>query len=132
MDGAPEEFDGCNRECRKRGEHTLKWGSCEHGQRPEPRLGFWHTFTASDGKPAIGQAEIPLDALLPWTVHLTTDQRWQMLEEVSGSANPRDCVLRWGHKVVGALEAESQRQEAEYWAAFARHEEAKETRDERA
>lgn len=121
----PAEFEPCGSECGRRRKHTLRWPGCDQGIRPEPMLGFWTTFRASDGNMSIGQAEIPLDALLPWSVHLTTDQRWEMLEEIGGSDNPRECIERWGRKVVHALEAESQQQEAEYWAAFRRHEEAK-------
>jgi len=48
------DFDGCRRECRKRGEHTRIWGECEFGIRPEPTVNMSKVYTADDGYPAIG------------------------------------------------------------------------------
>jgi hypothetical protein len=47
------DFDGCSRECRKAGGHTLKWGRCEFGVEPEPRVDILRVITADDGYPSI-------------------------------------------------------------------------------
>ncbi|TYK45188.1 hypothetical protein [Actinomadura decatromicini] len=61
----PAEFEGCARECRKAGEHTLVWGRCGHAPEPVPpskddlrgllvAAGLTsHTVTADDGYPAV-------------------------------------------------------------------------------
>jgi hypothetical protein len=118
-------FDGCARPCRKAGKHTLKWGDCEHGVRPEPRLGFFRTATGEDGHLYGYTADMPLAAFLPWVKHLTTDQRWTMLEEVSDAQDPAATVQRWYLKVIPALQAECERNEQDGWDAFMRHEAAK-------
>ena len=49
------DFDGCNRECRKAGAHTLRWGGCEHAPRPEPTVSMSRVYTdPADGYPSIG------------------------------------------------------------------------------
>lgn len=90
-----DDFDGCSRPCRKRGKHTLKWGDCKHGVRPEPTLGFFHTFVTSDGDLSGVTDEIPAAALLPWVKHLTTDQRWDMLKEAAHADDPAAVIARW-------------------------------------
>ena len=57
------DFDGCSRECRKLGGHTRRWGRCEYGIEPEPRLSILRTFMADDGYPAFCTESIPLSAL---------------------------------------------------------------------
>ena len=95
MTDAPDDFDGCNRRCRKADAHTLEWGSCEHAARPEPRLGFFRTATGEDGHLYGYTADIPLAAVLPWVKHLTVDQRHQMLEEATDSDDPAAIIKRW-------------------------------------
>lgn len=52
---AAVDFDGCNRECRKAGKHTLRWGGCEHAQKPEPTVSMSKIYTdPEDGYPSIG------------------------------------------------------------------------------
>ena len=124
-DATPDDFDGCSRLCRKRGKHTLKWGDCEHGVRPEPRLGFFRTATGEDGGVYGYEAEIPLAAFLPWVKHLTTDERWTMLEEVSDAEDPAAAVQHWWAKTVPAQQTEAEQAEAEGWEAFMHYEAAK-------
>jgi hypothetical protein len=99
--GAPDavdDFDGCSRLCRKRGAHTLKWGDCEHAvepPRPDPEFGYWTTVMMDDGFPSITQAAIPLLAVLPWAVHLTVDQRHEMLEEAASAEDPAVVIKKW-------------------------------------
>lgn len=51
----PNDFDGCNRACRTKQEHTLEWGRCEHAVPPEPTVSMSAVYTdPSDGYPAIG------------------------------------------------------------------------------
>jgi hypothetical protein len=65
LQDAPEEFDGCSRECRKAREHTHVWGRCAEASAPTPpskddlrglliaaRLTS-HVTTAWDGQPSI-------------------------------------------------------------------------------
>ena len=47
-------FDGCRRDCRKKGTHTLVWGECEFAPRPEPTVSMSKVYTAADGHPSIG------------------------------------------------------------------------------
>lgn len=47
------DFDGCHRECRKAGKHTLRWGGCEHAPEPEPSITIMRARTASDGYPEL-------------------------------------------------------------------------------
>ena len=47
-------FDGCARTCRIRGKHTYQFGDCEHAVAPEGVVMFLKSFTATDGKPALG------------------------------------------------------------------------------
>lgn len=55
MPNPPQDFDGCNRECRKAGEHTLNWGLCEHAVPPEPYVSMSAVYTdPTDGYPSIG------------------------------------------------------------------------------
>jgi hypothetical protein len=122
---AVDDFDGCSRRCRKAGTHTFKWGDCEHGVRPEPRLGFFRTATGVDGHLYAYEADIPLAAVLPWVKHMTVDQRWTMLEEISDAYDPAEAVQRWYRHVIPALQAECERNEQEGWDAFMRHEAAK-------
>ena len=58
-----EEFDGCSRACRKKGEHTLVWGNCEHAVEPEPRVSIGGVVTAPDGYPSIVLQSIPVSEL---------------------------------------------------------------------
>lgn len=52
---AAEDFDGCNRECRRAGAHTLRWGGCEHAPEPEPTVSMSKIYTdPEDGYPSIG------------------------------------------------------------------------------
>lgn len=117
----PAEFEECSYDCGRPRKHTLRWPGCSQAARPEPTLGFWHTFTASDGDPAIGRAEIPLDALLPWVAYLTVDQRWEMLEEAADAEDPAACIQRWWATTLPAQREALDRAESEYWEAFRRH-----------
>jgi hypothetical protein len=101
-----DEFDGCSRLCRKRGQHTLKWGECEHGVRPPPTLDFFRVVTMADGYPAGAYNPIPLTALLPWAASLTVDQQHQMLEEAAEVEDPAAVIARWKRK--GGLAAPPQ------------------------
>ncbi len=62
-DPTPLDYDGCSRDCRIRGSHTLAWGSCEHATEPEPTVAFLRHFTASDGKPALGTVTFTVSRL---------------------------------------------------------------------
>lgn len=90
-----EDFDGCMRECRIRGKHTLKWGSCEHGVRPAPRLGFFRTKIGADGELIGYESEFPVVALLPWAAVLSVDEQHRMLEEAADSEDPAVVIERW-------------------------------------
>ena len=49
------DFDGCNRECRKAGAHTLRWGGCERAPEPEPTVSMSMIYKdPEDGYPSIG------------------------------------------------------------------------------
>jgi hypothetical protein len=101
---AAEEFDGCSRECRKAGKHTLTWGRCEHGVQPPPTLGHWVTFTADDGNLSIGQASFPLALFLPWAVHLPVTDQHEMLNELAHAApDNREAVLKAWRLTAGQL-----------------------------
>ncbi|HEX8726946.1 MAG TPA: hypothetical protein VF737_16265 [Gemmatimonadaceae bacterium] len=93
-----EDFDGCARECRATGRHTLEWGRCAHAERPprpEPEFGWWRVIDAADGERAIVQANLPLTAVLPWAEHLTVDERHQMLEEATTAYAPAVVIQQW-------------------------------------
>lgn len=94
-DTIPGDFYGCSRDCLNQGTHTLKWGSCEHAQRPAPHLGYFRTAAGEDGSTYGYTAEIPLLAVLPWAKHLTVDQQHQMLEEASDSDDPAAVIAKW-------------------------------------
>lgn len=107
-DGAAD-FDGCSRQCRKRGEHTRKWGECEYAAeppRPDPEFGYWTTVMMDDGYPSITQATIPLLAVLPWAESLTVDQRHQMLEEAATADDPAAVIEEWRTTALGCHDAE--------------------------
>lgn len=94
----PADFDGCGRGCRMAGVHTLKWGECDHAERPprpEPEFGYWATRVASDGGPSLGLARIPLLAVLPWAARLTVDQRHEMLEAAAAAEDPAAVIRKW-------------------------------------
>lgn len=57
------DYDGCSRDCRIRGSHTLAWGSCAHATEPEPTVMFLRHFTASDGEPALDTVTITVSDL---------------------------------------------------------------------
>lgn len=97
-DDETEDFDGCSRDCRTAGAHTLEWGDCEHAvepPRPDPEFGYWTTVVMEDGSPSITQATIPLLAVLPWAANLTVDQRHEMLEEAATADDPAAVIKRW-------------------------------------
>jgi hypothetical protein len=49
------DFDGCNRECRKAGKHTMRRGGCEYAPKPEPTVSMSKVYTdPEDGYPSIG------------------------------------------------------------------------------
>lgn len=50
----PPDFDGCNRDCRIKGAHTLVWGGCEHAPRPEPTVSMSVVYRDTDGHNSIG------------------------------------------------------------------------------
>lgn len=50
----PDDFDGCNSECRRKGAHTLRWGGCEQATPPEPTVSMSVVYTDHDGYPSIG------------------------------------------------------------------------------
>lgn len=50
----PEDFDGCNSECRHAGQHTLRWGGCEHAAEPEPTVSMSVVYRDHDGQNSIG------------------------------------------------------------------------------
>lgn len=50
----PLDFDGCHRECRIKGAHTLVWGGCEHAPKPEPTVSMSVVYQDTDGYPSIG------------------------------------------------------------------------------
>lgn len=60
---AGEDFDGCSRDCRKAGAHTLEWGRCEHAVEPEPRISLGRTIIAPDGFPSIVIRSVPVSEL---------------------------------------------------------------------
>src|SRR6185503_846197 len=78
-----EEFDGCNSQCRRKGKHTLKYGSCEFGERPEPTLAYSFTFIASDGKLAGAEAHMPASLFLPWLSSTPVDYQHDFLERLA-------------------------------------------------
>lgn len=53
MTDQPTDFDGCHRDCRKAGKHTLRWGGCEHAPEPEPSITIMRVRTAADGYPEL-------------------------------------------------------------------------------
>ena len=48
------DFAGCHRECRTRGEHSRVWGGCEFGIRPEPTVSMSKVYPDSDGHNSSG------------------------------------------------------------------------------
>lgn len=48
------DFDGCHRECRIKGKHSLVWCGCEFGVRPEPTVSMSVVFRDTDGQNSIG------------------------------------------------------------------------------
>lgn len=50
----PADFDGCHRDCRRKGAHTLRWGGCEHAPRPEPAVSMSKVYRDTDGHNSIG------------------------------------------------------------------------------
>lgn len=54
MTAEEADFDGCRRECRKKGEHTKIWGECEFGVEPEPTVSMSKIFLDTDGQNSIG------------------------------------------------------------------------------
>jgi hypothetical protein len=106
-DDEHEDFDGCSRLCRKRGEHTLKWGECEHGVRPSPTLEFFRVVTMADGYPACVYNPIPLAAILPWAASLTVDHQHQMLEEAADAEDPAACIEKWQRRATGIMSAQT-------------------------
>lgn len=59
-----QDFDGCHRECRIKGEHSRVWGGCEFGIRPEPTVSMSKVYTdAGDGYPSIGYDSYTVDQL---------------------------------------------------------------------
>lgn len=98
MTAPTEDFDGCARECRTTGQHTLEWGRCEHAEqppRPDPEFGWWRVIDDADGERSIVQASLPLTAVLPWAEHLAVDERHQMLEEAADSGEPALVIDQW-------------------------------------
>ncbi|MET9222388.1 hypothetical protein ABZX65_26990 [Streptomyces sp. NPDC003300] len=47
------DFDGCSRDCRTSGVHTLTWGRCEYAAEAEPAVTLMRTRLMDDGMPAI-------------------------------------------------------------------------------
>jgi hypothetical protein len=51
---AEPDFNGCNRDCRIKGAHTLIWRLCEHAPKPEPTVSMSVVYQDTDGHPSIG------------------------------------------------------------------------------
>lgn len=49
-----EDFDGCTRDCRTAGRHTLVWGRCELAEPPEPTVSMSRVYADTDGGQSIG------------------------------------------------------------------------------
>lgn len=83
------DFDGCNRECRKAGAHTLSYGRCEHADKPEPTVSMSKVYTDTDGYPSIGYDQ--------YTVTQLADLIEPAINEPEpGWANPYDAAYgRW-------------------------------------
>ena len=78
-----EEFDGCNSQCRRKGEHTLKYGSCEFGKRPKPTLSYFFTYIAYDGEVSGGEVFMPASLFLPWLDKAPVDYQHNFLEKLA-------------------------------------------------
>lgn len=92
------DFDGCARECRKVGEHTLAWGRCEFAVEPppeDPEFGWWRVVEAGGGGQCVVQASLPLLAVLPWAAQLDVAERHRMLAEATDSSDPAGVIERW-------------------------------------
>lgn len=61
--GRAETFDGCNRECRKAGEHTLRWGGCELATEPEPGVTIMRMRSMVDGAPGLVGQRVTISEL---------------------------------------------------------------------
>lgn len=47
-------FDGCRRECRQHGTHTMRYDACALAEQPAPRPPHvWEVGTAADGGPSV-------------------------------------------------------------------------------
>jgi hypothetical protein len=57
------DFDGCNRDCRIKGAHTLVWRLCEHAPKPEPTVSMSVISQDTDGHPSIGFDEYTVQQL---------------------------------------------------------------------
>ncbi|MGW4493806.1 hypothetical protein [Streptomyces sp. NPDC004376] len=57
------DFDGCNSECRRAGQHSLRWGGCEYAEKPEPTAEICKTYTDIDGYPSIGYDSYTVEQL---------------------------------------------------------------------
>lgn len=119
-----EDFDGCARECRKAGVHTLKWGRCERAEEPPrdpPKFGWWRTVDGGDGFLSLVKASLPLVAVVPWAAVLSVDEQHRMLEEAADGEDPAGVIERWrriaearadGGEEWGRLVAETVEREA--------------------
>ncbi|MCX4809025.1 hypothetical protein OG601_47170 [Streptomyces sp. NBC_01239] len=83
----PEDFDGCNSECRRAGKHTLRWGGCEHAAEPEPTVSMSVVYDDVDGGKSIGfdsytvpqLADLIADAFVtpqPGSLLIPMDRAW--------------------------------------------------------
>jgi hypothetical protein len=81
-----EEFDGCNSECRRKGKHSLRYGSCEFGERPKPTLGYWYTFIAEDGEVSGAEIDMPLSLFCPWVEDWPVDDQWKFIDKLAKSS----------------------------------------------
>lgn len=89
-----EEFDGCTRQCRKKGAHTLVYGQCEFGEKPRPTLDFYVVENGDDGYPVGYIISIQASVFLPWLDGLPVEEQYKLLEKVAkAQPDKRRAVL---------------------------------------
>ncbi|GAA2107865.1 hypothetical protein [Streptomyces synnematoformans] len=95
-----EDFDGCRRECRKAGAHTLRPGECEHGPVPEPTVSISRVETMADGHRGIVLTSVPAWAfrdLIKVAMHVSTGKSFAFV----GQGPYPDALAR---RALGALD----------------------------
>lgn len=88
-----EEFDGCSSQCRKKGKHSLVYGSCELGQQPKPTLGFFVVEDGEDGYPVGVIIPIEASVFIPWLDDLSLNDQYALLERLARAQPKQQRII---------------------------------------